>query len=273
MKAKRSVDIPLRILAGVGGASMLFPFLWMLSTALRPSSDALTIPPSLIPSHPTLENFRQVTELIPLWRMFGNSLFISAIATTAQVLTSAMAAYAFSRISFKGREALFFLYLATMMIPFQVTVVPLFIEMQKLGLVDKYLGLALPQLVSAFGVFLLRQSMLKLPRELEEAAVLDGAGHGRIFTRVILPLVRPSMSALGILSFMATWNAFLWPLVIISSSEKMTLPLGLSNLHGQYSTNWTLVMAGTTFAVLPIVLVYVIAQRRITEGFLMSGIK
>jgi multiple sugar transport system permease protein len=160
-----------------------------------------------------------------------------------------------------------------MMIPFQVTVVPLFIEMQRLGLVDSFGGLVLPQLVSAFGVFLLRQSMLKLPKELEEAAIMDGAGHIRIFGRIVLPLVGPALATLGILSFMATWNAFLWPLVIVSTSEKMTLPLGLANLHGQYSTDWPLIMAGTAFAIVPIVLVYVAAQRRITEGFLMSGLK
>ena len=273
MTRNRAFDLSVRLLGLLGGLAMLFPFIWMLSTAVKSPSEALTVPPSLIPAHPTGENFRRAVTLIPLWRMFANSLVVSVVATSAQVLSSAMAAYGFSRLHFRGRDSLFLVYLATMMIPFQVTVVPLFIEMQRLGLVDSFAGLVLPQLVSAFGVFLLRQGMLKLPRELEEAAVVDGAGHGRIFTRIVLPLVGPSLSTLGILSFMATWNAYLWPLVIISTTERMTLPLGLANLHGQYSTDWSLVMAGTSFAVIPIILVYIVAQRRITEGFLMSGLK
>lgn len=273
MTPNRSLGIGLRIVGVISGLSMLFPFLWMLSTSFKSSSEALTIPPTLIPADPTLDNYRSAVELIPLWRMFGNSLAVSALATALQVLTSAMAAYGFSRLQFRGRDALFLVYLATMMVPFQVTVVPLFMEMQQLGLVDSYAGLVLPMVASAFGVFLLRQGMLKLPRELEEAAFVDGAGHLRIFGRIVLPLVGPSLATFGILSFMATWNAFLWPLVIISSDEKMTLPLGLANLHGQYTTDWGLVMAGTSFAVIPIVLVYLVAQRRITEGFLMSGLK
>lgn len=273
MRRNRAFDVVVRVSGLLSGITMIFPFAWMFSTSFKASSEALTIPPALLPAHATFDNFRHVVELVPLWRMFGNSVAVSLLTTAVQVITSAMAAYGFSRLHFRGREALFLVYLATMMIPFQVTVVPLFIEMQKFGLVDSYTGLVLPMLVSAFGVFLLRQSMLKLPKELEEAAIVDGAGHIRIFSRIVLPLVGPSLSTLGILSFMATWNAFLWPLVIISTSEKMTLPLGLANLHGQYSTDWPLVMAGTTFAVVPIVLVYIAAQRRITEGFLMSGLK
>lgn len=273
MKRDRVIGFALRVLGALGGLFMIFPFVWMLSTSVKSSSEALTVPPVLIPAHPTLDNFHRAVDLVPLWRMFGNSVVVSVLATAAQLLTSAMAAYGFSRISFRGRDGIFLLYLATMMIPFQVTVVPLFMEMQHAGLVDTFAGLVLPQLVSAFGVFLLRQSMLKLPRELEEAAIVDGAGHARMFSRIVLPLVAPSLATLGILSFMATWNAFLWPLVIISSTDKMTLPLGLANLQGQYSTDWSLVMAGTSFAVIPIVLVYVLAQRRITEGFLMSGLK
>jgi multiple sugar transport system permease protein len=274
MKRKnRLFDVTVRVLGLLSGLTMLFPFAWMFSTSFKSSSEALTIPPSMLPEHATLENFHNALTLVPLWRMFGNSVGLSAVATSLQIITSAMAAYGFSRIHFRGRESLFMVYLATMMIPFQVTVVPLFMEMQKLGLVDSFAGLALPMVVSAFGVFLLRQGMLKLPKELEEAAIIDGAGHLRIFTRIMLPLIAPSLATLGILSFMATWNAFLWPLVIISSNEKMTLPLGLANLHGQYTTDWGLVMAGTSFAVVPIVLVYIVAQRRITEGFLMSGLK
>ena len=273
MTRRRGLSLGLRIIGLASGLTMLFPFIWMLSTSFKSASEGLTVPPTLLPQHATLANYRNAVELVPLWRMFGNSLAVSAVATTAQILTSAMAAYGFSRICFRGRDGLFMLYLATMMIPFQVTVVPLFMEMQHFGLVDSYPALVLPMVASAFGVFLLRQGMLKLPRELEEAAIVDGAGHIRIFARIVLPLVAPALATFGILSFMATWNSFLWPLVVISTNEKMTLPLGLANLHGQYTTDWGLVMAGTSFAVVPIVLVYIVAQRRITEGFLMSGLK
>lgn len=273
MTPKRIFGAIARLFGLASGLFMLFPFIWMFSTSFKDPSEGMTVPPTLLPQHATLDNYRSAMELIPLWRMFANSLGVSAVATTAQILTSAMAAYGFSRLKFRGREPLFMVYLATIMIPFQVTVVPLFMEMQRLGLVDSYQALVLPMVASAFGVFLLRQGMLKLPRELEEAAVVDGAGHLRIFTRIVLPLVAPSLSTFGILSFMATWNSFLWPLVVISTNEKMTLPLGLANLHGQYTTDWGLVMAGTSFAVVPIVLVYIAAQRRITEGFLMSGLK
>lgn len=256
-----------------GALIMLFPFVWMFSTSMKNQAEALATPPTLMPQEPTWDNYTRVMETIPLWQMFKNSIFLSVSATILQILTSALAAYAFARITFKGRELLFLLYLSTMMVPFQVTVVPLFIEMEKLGLVDTYLGLLLPMVVSAFGVFLMRQAMLKLPKEIEEAAVIDGAGHFRIFRSIAFPLVAPSVSTLGILSFMASWNAFLWPLVIVSSDEMMTLPLGIANLHGQYSTDWGLVMAGTSIAVIPIVLVYMSAQKWITQGFVMSGLK
>lgn len=263
----------LQLLLVAGSLVMLFPFIWMFSTSVKGSAEALATPPTLWPKDLIWTNYQRVFETIPLWQMFKNSVFVSLVATAVQMITSAMAAYGFARINFRGRDLLFLVYLSTMMIPFQVTVVPLFIEMQQLGLVDTYAGLLLPMLVSAFGVFLMRQAMMKLPKEIEEAALIDGAGHFRIFRSIALPLVAPSMATLGILSFMASWNSFLWPLVITSSDEMQTLPLGLANLHGQYSTDWGLVMAGTSLVVIPIVLVYLVAQRYITQGFVMSGLK
>jgi multiple sugar transport system permease protein len=257
----------------LGAAAMLFPFLWMLSTSLKQDFALFVTPPKLIPSPVETKNYTRVGELLPIWRILFNSVFVAIVSTMLALLTSAMAAYAFARLRFRGRDALFFLYLATLMVPFQVTIVPLFIEMKHLGLVNSYPGLILPTVASAFGTFLLRQQFLTLPRELEEAAFIDGAGHWKVFTRIVIPLGAPALATFGIFAFMANWNSFLWPLVIINSQELMTLPLGLANLHGQYTTQWNLVMAGTTISVVPILIVYLLAQKYIVRGFVFSGIK
>lgn len=257
----------------VGAITTLFPFLWMVSTSLKPDLELFRTPPQLIPSPFVPENYGRVADLMPIWRFAANSVFVAVVTTALQVLTSAMAAYAFARLRFRGRDALFVLYLTTLMVPFQVVVVPLFIEMRYLGLVDTYPGLILPAIASAFGTFLLRQAFLGVPRELEEAAFVDGAGYFRVFWQIALPLVRPALAAFAIFAFMASWNSFLWPLVIVSSEELMTLPLGLANLHGQYVTQWNLVMAGTTISVVPILVVYLLAQRHIVQGVAMSGLK
>jgi multiple sugar transport system permease protein len=257
----------------LGAAAMLFPFLWMLSTSLKQDFALFVTPPKLIPSPVETKNYTRVGELLPIWRILFNSVFVAVVSTALALLTSAMAAYAFARLRFRGRDALFFLYLATLMVPFQVTIVPLFIEMKHLGLVNSYPGLILPTIASAFGTFLLRQQFLTLPRELEEAAFMDGAGHWTVFTRIVIPLGAPALATFGIFAFMASWNSFLWPLVIINSQNLMTLPLGLANLHGQYTTQWNLVMAGTTISVVPILVVYLLAQKYIVRGFVFSGIK
>jgi multiple sugar transport system permease protein len=202
-----------------------------------------------------------------------NSARVAVTTTTAQVGTSAMAAYAFSRFTFRGREALFALYLATLMVPIQVLLVPLFIEMRALGLIDTYAALILPLIAAPFGVFLLRQTMLSLPREIEEAAFVDGASHWKVFSRIVLPNCKAGLATFGVLAFMASWNSFLWPLVAISSESMMTLPLGLASLQGRYTTAWNLVMAGSALSVVPIVAVFLAAQRYVVQGVAMSGLK
>lgn len=259
------------LLAGAG--VMLFPFLWMVSTSLTDDFSLFRTPPRLVPSPVEDENYSRVAELMPIWRFVANSFGVAIASTLLQLATAAMGAYAFARLRFRGRDALFVLYLTTLMVPFQVTIVPLFIEMKYLGAVDSYAGLVLPTIASAFGTFLLRQAFLSLPKELEEAAFVDGFGHWTVFTRIVLPLARPALATFGLLAFMASWNSFLWPLVIVNSQELMTLPLGLANLHGQYTTQWNLVMAATTISVVPILLVYLAAQKQIVRGFAFSGIK
>jgi multiple sugar transport system permease protein len=184
-----------------------------------------------------------------------------------------MAGYAFARLRFRGRDALFLLYIATLMVPLQVTILPLFVEMKYLGLVDSYGALVLPAIASAFGTFLLRQAFLGLPRELEEAAFMDGAGHLTVFRRIVLPLAMPAIATLAVFSFVASWNSFLWPLIIVNSPDLMTLPVGLSNLQGRYATAWNLLMAGSTVAVVPILIVYVIGQKYVIRGVTLSGLK
>lgn len=256
-----------------GGVAMLFPFAWMVSTSLKADVELFVTPPRLVPDPFVPQNYQRVAETFPLGRFVMNSLVVAGISTALQLATSAMAAYAFARLRFRGRDALFVLYLATLMVPLQVTIVPLFIEMRLLGLVNTYPALILPTIASAFGTFLLRQAYLTLPRELEEAAFIDGAGHWTVFRRIVLPLSRPALATFGIFAFMASWNAFLWPLVVTSSQDLMTLPVGLSNLHGRYETAWNLVMAGATISVVPILVVYVLAQRHVIRGFAFSGLK
>jgi multiple sugar transport system permease protein len=261
------------LLLALGAVVTLFPFGWMVSTSLKSDLGVFATPPQLLPHPFEPSNYSRVVHVFPVWNFLVNSVVVAAISTTLQVATSAMAAYAFARMRFRGGNALFVVYLATLMVPFQVTIVPLFIEMKYLHFVNSYPGLILPTIASAFGTFLLRQAFLTLPRELEEAAFVDGASQWTVFTRIVLPLAKPSLATFGIFAFMASWNSYLWPLVIISSQNRMTLPVGLANLQGEHFTAWNLVMAGTTISVIPIVLVYLLAQKQIVRGVVLSGVK
>lgn len=258
---------------GVGALAMIFPFAWMVSTSLTTDAQLFATPPRLIPSPAQPENYSRVFEKFPIARFALNSLIVAVVSTALQIASSAMGAYAFARIRFPGREVLLLVYLATLMIPIQVLVVPLFIQMRLLGQVDTYPGLILPGMASAFGTFLLRQYMLTLPIELEEAALIDGASRWTVFRRIVLPLCGPALATFGIFAFMASWNAFLWPLLIASDLNMMTLPVGLANLRGRFVTEWNLVMAGATISIIPIVIVYLAAQRYVVRGFALSGLK
>jgi multiple sugar transport system permease protein len=252
---------------------MLFPFAWMVSTSLTSDAQLFVTPPQLVPSPVVPGNYTRVAEAFPIGAFLRNSLIVAAVSTALQLVTCAMAAYAFARLRFRGRDALFLLYLATLMVPLQVIIVPLFIEMRFLGFVNTYPGLILPGIASAFGTFLLRQAFLSLPRETEEAAFLDGASHWAVFRRIVLPLSGPALATFAIFAFMASWNSFLWPLIVTNSLDLMTLPVGLSNLQGRYATAWNLVMAGATISVIPILIVYLVAQRHVIRGVALSGLK
>ena len=260
----------LLLLVAVG---MVVPFLWMISTSLKADEYILSIPPQLLPAEPTLASYQRLNELFPIARLFSNSMLAALLSTLGQLLTSSLAAYAFARIEFRARNAIFLLYLATLMIPFQVTITPLFILMRMLGWLNSYQGLILPGIFSAFGVFLLRQALLSIPRELEEAAIIDGASPWTLYARIVLPLVRPSLATLAIFAFMGSWNSFLWPLFILRDDALMTLPVGLATLHGRWLTQWNLVMAGAVITVLPMLIVYLFAQRYFEQGVVLSGLK
>src|SRR5665647_147067 len=265
-------SVVLHTVVVLGALAMLFPFVWAVITSISPGS-GLSATPRLIPEDPSLTAYQQLFTDVPFGRVVLNSLGIAVVATVAQIVTSAMAAYAFSRLPFRGSGAVFGLYLVTMMIPFQVLIVPLFVEMKALGQVDSYLGAVLPSLASGFGVFLLRQAVNQVPRELDEAATLDGAGHLRIFTQVVVPNIRPAIATLTVFAFMASWNSFLWPLIILRSAERQTLPVALQALQGQYTTQWDVVMAGSVVSILPMLALYVFAQKYVVQGVASSGLK
>jgi multiple sugar transport system permease protein len=256
----------------VGAVVMLFPFLWTVITSITPNG-TLAGGPSLVVKNPTLDAYSTLVASMPIWRIVANSFGIALAATVLQMITGSMAAYAFGRLEFRGKNIIFGLYLATLMIPLQVLVVPLFIEMTRLHVQDTYFALLAPSIAAAFGIFLLKQAVEGIPRELDEAATIDGAGHLRIFGSIVLPLIRPALATLAVFAFMSSWNSFLWPLVAIRSPELMTLPLGLSTLQGQFTTQWNVVMAGSVVSILPIAIVYLFAQRYIIAGMAHTGLK
>lgn len=264
--------VVLHVVIVAGAAVMFFPFLWTLVTSVSPGA-GLGVTPSLIPENPSLEAYARLFSELPFLRIIGNSLLLAVVTTVVQLVTSSTAAYAFSRLPFKGSGVVFAVYLATMMIPLQVLIVPLFVELKNFGLLNTYIGALLPTFASAFGIFLLRQAINQVPRELDEAATLDGAGHFRIFFSIVLPNIRPALATLTVFAFMGSWNSFLWPLVVLRKPELQTLPIALAGLQGQYTTEWDIIMAGSVVSILPMLALYIFAQKYVIQGVASSGIK
>lgn len=257
----------------IGSIIMILPFLWMLSTSFKTSLSTFVFPPQFIPREVTLEHYQKIMDLYPMGRFLMNSTLVAVLVTLGQMLISAMAAYVFARMEFRGKNALFLIYLATLMVPFQVTVTPLFIIMVKLNWLNSYQALIVPLIFSAFSVFLLRQFFLTIPKSLEEAAFIDGASHFTIFNKIMLPLAKPALATVTIFAFMESWNNYLWPLIVINDTDYMTLPLALANLQGRWTTDWNALMAGTVITVVPIIIVYLFAQKHFIEGLTHTGIK
>lgn len=261
------------IILTAAAVALVFPFLWMVSGAFKDSLEVVKMPPQLLPDKFNFDNFIEIRKYFPIERFLLNSIFVSTATTILQLLFCSMAAFVFAKFSFKGREALFMLYLVTLMIPRQVTLVPLFIIFSRLKLTDTMLGLILPDIFSAFGTFLLRQHMMTIPDSFLEAAYMDGASHFKVFSRIILPLSKPALATFGVFAFMNSWNNFLWPLIIVNSKELMTLPLGLTKLTGRWSTEWNILMAGNVISFIPILIVYLFAQKYFIKGLTLGGNK
>ena len=258
----------------VGGAVMLVPFVWMFSTSWRLAKESFSLPPQWLPTTWRIENYQEVLTTIPFVEFVLNSLKVSILITVGQLVTCSMAAYAFARLRFPGRDLLFLIFLSQLMVPQQVTIIPVFILIRVLGLLDTHWALIIPALFSAFGTFLLRQFLLTIPHELEEAARVDGAGYLRTFLQIILPLAGPGLSALAIFVFNFYWNEFFRPLLFISTWEKMTLPLGLTVMRGYLGVgNVAAIMAGVSLGILPVLLVFLLAQRYLIEGITLTGLK
>ena len=277
MKKKKSSAVLRRVLLSIvlilSAVIMVVPFLWMLSTSLKTQYDAVKIPPVWIPDPPQWENYVKLFTEQPMFQFMLNTIKIVFFVVLGQLFFSSLAAYSFARISFKGRNVVFFFYIATLMVPGQVTMIPTYLMFAKAGLTDNHLALILPAFFSAFGVFLLRQFFMSLPRELEEAAEIDGCNPFMTYWRIMLPLVVPAMLTLGVFTLMNTWNDYMGPLIYLSSPEKYTMTLGIAYFKGVYTTQWNLVMAGSIVSVVPILIAYLCAQKYFIEGIAFSGVK
>ena len=252
---------------------VVFPFIWMVLTSFKPEAQIAQYPPKLLPEILTLDNYVSVWSRIPFARLLLNSIIMAGGVTVISLFLDSMAAYALSRLNFPGRDVIFIIILIALMLPFQVMFIPLFVVVHDFGLLDSYSGLIVPRATNAFGIFLLRQFFMTLPKELDEAARIDGASEFGIYWKIILPLSGPAITTLAIFHFMYNWNDFLWPLLITSSTEMRTLPTGLALFVGQHVVEYGVVMAGGVLTLLPLLLAFLFAQRYFIEGIAMSGIK
>jgi multiple sugar transport system permease protein len=271
-KAYRTQQWIAGIILTLGGLLVAIPFIWMILSAFKTESEVLQLTPTLWPETFTTENFIYLFENMNFAVYLKNTIII-VLCSFVGLFFNAMAGYAFAKYKFKGREKLFYLVLATMMIPGQVTMIPVYLILNQMGLTNTMAGVVLPGLVGAFSIFLFRQFMSTIPDELLEAARLDGASEFRVFMQLILPISKPIMAVQGILTFIGGWNSFLWPLIIANDESLYTLSVGLSLLKGQYGGNFALQMAGSTFMVVPIVIIFIIFQKHIIEGYTISGMK
>ncbi|WP_025717858.1 carbohydrate ABC transporter permease [Paenibacillus sp. 1-18] len=260
------------ILLTVGGLLMVLPFAWMILSSFKTEGEVTKIPPTIWPEHFTLENFKILFDSMAFGTYLTNTLVI-VLASFFGLFLNAMAGYGFAKFKFKGRGFLFYLVLATMMIPGQVTMIPVYLILNQMGLTNTMMGIVLPGLVGAFAIFLFRQFMSDIPEELLEATRLDGAGEFRTFLQIVLPISTPILAVQGILTFIGGWNSFLWPLIIANDEKLYTLSVGLSLLKGQNESQFALQMAGSTFMVVPIMIIFIVFQKYIIENYTISGIK
>jgi multiple sugar transport system permease protein len=268
----RVTSVVSQILLSLVGLLFLVPIIWMLLSALKPSAEVFTTPPTLFGSEVKFSNVVEAWNYLPFGRFILNTVFVAGIGTLITLVASAMSGYAFARLNFRFRGGLFVLYLSTLIVPQEVIVIPMFLVMQRLNWVNSYQALILPWAFTAFGTFLLRQFFLTIPRELEEAAKIDGCGHIRILRSVIIPISAPALAVLAVFTFISYWNSFLWPLIIINDTAKMTVPLGLDLFLGQQGQRWELLMAAATISMVPTVILVLALQKYLVRGIALSGL-
>lgn len=272
-KGERTMDAFAHAILFIGAFIMFFPFFWMVSTSLKTYAETIIFPPSLFPKAAQWSNFKYVVDTCPFFKFYLNSVTVTFFTVFGQLITCSMGAYAFSRLKFKGRDKMFVLYLGTLMIPSQVTMIPSYILMTKLGLIDTYQAVIIPNIFSAYGTFLLRQFFMGIPSELEESVRMDGGGAYRCFWHIILPLSKTALITFGTFVFQFAWNNYLWPLLVTNSLEKYVLPMGIKFFTGQFTYYYQYMMAAATMAMLPMIVVYLFAQRYFVSGISLSGIK
>lgn len=266
-----SKTLLIHIILIVGAVAMVLPFIWMFLTSLKTYAESIHVPPVIIPKDFQWENYKEVFTLLPFFKFMLNTLLVTVLRTAGQLFLCSLAAYAFARIEFPGRNILFLVALSVLMVPGQVFLLPQYMIMVKLGWLNTLQAVVVPGLFSAFGTFLLRQFFMGLPKELEEAARLDGCNHFQIYWRVMLPLAKPGLVALGIFTTLWSWNELMWPMIVNSSPESMTLSVGLSSLQGQYLTNYPVLMAGSFLAIVPMLILFMILQKQFIEGIAITG--
>jgi multiple sugar transport system permease protein len=261
-----------QILLSLVALLFLLPIIWMVLSALKPSAEVFTVPPKLLGSEILFSNFAEAWNYLPFGRFILNTLFVAGVGTLITLVASTTAGYAFARLNFKFQGGLFILYLSTLIVPQEVIVIPMFLVMQQLGWVNSYQALILPWAFTAFGTFLLRQFFITIPKELEEAAKIDGCGHIRILSSVIIPVAAPAIAVLAVFTFISYWNSFLWPLIIVNDTNKMTIPLGLQLFLGQQGQRWELLMAAATISMVPTVILVLALQKYLVKGIALSGL-
>ena len=272
-RSGRGGSVLIHTLLIIGAVIMVIPFFWEVMTSLKTFAESTLVPPTVFPASPQWSNFAQVFESLPFGQQFVNTVIMTLARTVGQVFLCSAAGYAFARLQFPGRNVIFILFLSVLMIPSQLFLLSQFEIMQSLGLLNTITALTLPGIFSAFGTFLMRQFFLALPAELDEAARLDGANPFQVFWRVMLPLAKNGMLALGILTAIWSWNDLLWPLVVNNDPQKMPLSAGLATLQGQFLTNYPVLMAGSILASVPMIALFVVFQRNMLQGIASSGIK
>lgn len=278
----RSRKQPLRRRVGMGvqyallalaALIVLFPVLYALIVSLETAAESVAYPPRFIPSHLNWQSYAQALRTAPILRFILNSFIVSAAVMLGQLITASLAAYAFSFLRFRGRTFLFYLVLSTMMIPWEVTIIPNYFTMKHLGWLDTYQGLTLPFVATAFGTFLLRQAFLTIPKELGDAAAIDGCGHFRFFTTVVIPLSRPALGTLGVYAFLTTYNMYLWPLLVTNTDNMRTVQIGLSMLQWDQAIAWNSMMAGVILVLIPTAILLVLGQKQLIRGLTAGAVK